>query len=118
MLTGAQLTAMRAAQEAVMTQTATITRLATSSDGMGGYTQTPSTTTTACRIAPTLNMPDATIYAGRLQEGLPWRVYVPTGTDVREGDRLTVGSKTLEVLGILAPHTYETATCCVCAERE
>lgn len=118
MLTDAQMTAMRAAQEAAMTQTATITRLTKSSDDMGGYTQETSTATAACRIAPTLNMPDATIYAGRLQEGLPWRVYFPTGTDVLEGDRLTVGSKDFEVLGILAPHTYETATCCVCAERE
>jgi hypothetical protein len=118
MLTDAQLTAMRAVQAEAMTQTATITRLAQSSDDMGGYTEESSTSTAACRIAPTLNMPDATIYAGRLQEGLPWRVYLPAGTDVREGDRLTVGSKTLEVLGILAPHTYETATCCVCAERE
>jgi len=118
MLTTAQMAAMQAVQTAAMSQTATITRLTNVSDGMGGYTQTATTSTAACRVAPSLNMPVATVFAGRLNEGLPWRVYLPAGTDVQEGDRLTIGSRSYEVLGILAPHTFETATCCVCAERE
>jgi len=118
MLTAEQLAAIQAVQAEAMTQTATIIRLSNVSDGMGGYTQTSTESPAACRVAPSRNMPDATVFAGRLNESIPWRVYLPAGTDVREGDRLTVGDRTFEVLGILAPHTYETATCCVCAERD
>lgn len=117
MLSATELAAMRVVQAATMTSTAVVTRIARTSDDMGGWTQSETTHSLACRIAPSANMPTASIYAGRLAEGLPWRLTVAAGADVQEGDRVTVDGRGFEVLGVMGPYTNETARVCVCAER-
>jgi hypothetical protein len=117
-LTSTELAGMQAVQATTMTQTATITRRTRVSDGMGGHTEAEATSTAFCRLAPTANMPVATIYAGRLGERLPWRCAFPVGTDVEESDMVTVDGRDFEILGILGPYGLATALICICAERE
>lgn len=118
MLGATELAAMRAMQVQTMASAAVVVRIARVSDGMGGWETSETTAESPCRLSPSANMPVAQIYAGRLGEGLPWRATFPAGTDVQEGDRVTVDGRMFEVLGVLAPYTYETARVCICAERE
>lgn len=94
-----------------------IVRRTWSSDGLGGQTETTAETSAPCRIAASANVPDYQLVGGRVNEPTLWRVTFPAGTDVRKADMLGMGARTFEVLGILAPATFETARVCVCVEK-
>lgn len=119
MLSAAELTAMRTLAQRTLADVATVQRKTTVSDGMGGYTDTWTTVlTTTCRVAANNNLQaDRSITAAQLREGVAWKVTLPFGSDVRLDDRIVVGARTFEVLGIYAPGTYETARQCACVER-
>ncbi len=118
MLTSAELTALQSVQELTMTDTATIFRYATVSDGAGGTTETVTTSSVACRLAPSNNAALAQLYAGRIDEGILWYIYLPTDTDVQEEDRITIGLNSFDILGKRAPYTLETAIRLDCMERD
>lgn len=120
MIGTAELAAMRAAQALTLTQTATILRVTEASDGAGGQTRTwASAGTAACRVAAAqTNQAQLTQFAARLGESVGWRVTLDAGTDVRSADRLQVGTRQFEVLGVMAAWTYETARVCLCVERD
>lgn len=83
-----------------MNETATVSRVARTSDGMGGWTESWTTAgTLACRRVSTLSQAEQRI-AERLTVVRPWMVQVPAGSDVRETDRLVLGSDTLEVVHV------------------
>lgn len=117
MLTADELLLVRATQVLTMQSQGEITRPTTTSDGMGGTTGTWATIVTVpCRVSAG-SASDSTMLAGQLRERAPWRVTLPALTDIRVSDRIRIdGSRTLEVVGIDAPSTYETARVCVCAE--
>lgn len=116
MLTTAQLTAMRTQQEATMETACTIGRRSYVTDNMGGQTETVTYTAAVVRVAASANMPDYSIFAGRANEKQLWRLTFPYNTDVRDTDKVVVGTRTFEVLGVLAPATYETARVTVAVE--
>ncbi len=116
MLSAVELTAARATQALTMTNTATIQRPTHASDGMGGTRTTWATVgTTACRTTAA-GAQDSQLVAGQLRERASWRVTAPALTDIRTTDRLVIDGRTLEVVGVSAPATYETARVCICAE--
>ncbi len=117
MLSAAELTAMRAVAALTLTETALVKRRVLTTDSAGGQTATwPSTTvTTTCRVAPS-RTPVEQILADRVAAVQGWTVTLPYGTDVRAQDRLYVGSRVFEVIGVLAAETFETARRCVCVE--
>lgn len=118
-MTDAELVAMRAVAESSMTETAQILRFTEIGDGAGGSVIAwASVATVPCRVAPQLNQPQAVQFAARLGENVGWRLTLVAGTDVRTADRIRVGAREWEVLGVLAAWTYETGRVCFCVERE
>ncbi|MCU0503877.1 MAG: head-tail adaptor protein [Anaerolineae bacterium] len=116
MLTAADLTAIRSAANASLVDTCLIKRATSTSDGVGGYTSTWTTTATvACRVAPARS-PAELHLAERVAAVQGWTITLPYNTDVLPTDRLMVGSRTFEVIGRLAAETYETARRVVCVE--
>lgn len=116
MLSTEQLTAMREQQEATMQDTCTIGRRTYVTDNMGGQTEVITYAESVVRVAASGNMPDYSIFAARANESQLWRLTFPYNTDVRDTDKIVVGARTFEVLGVLAPATYETARVTVCVE--
>ena len=116
MLTSDELAQVRATQGLTMLNQGTIYRLSRTSDGMGGTSEVwTSVLTIPCRVSAG-SASDSSVLAGQLRERAPWRVTVPALTDIRVTDRIQVDGRTLEVVGIDAPSTYETARVCICAE--
>ena len=116
MITSAELASMQTTQALTLTETATVSRKSSTSDGMGGYADTWATAiTTTCRISPAGNK-DIAILGGHLMEGAVFKVTLPALTAVTVADRIVVGGRSFEVLAISA-HTVETARVCICVER-
>ncbi len=54
------------------------------------------------------------VSAEQLTSELTWTVTIPAGTDVTSKDRLVAGGVTYQVLGVLAPMSYELERRCTC----
>lgn len=116
MLTTAELTAMRTVQQQTMVETVVITRRTLTTDSLGGFTDSWSTAaTTVGRLAP-VGAREATL-AGQQRIVANWKITLPASADVRNEDRLTIGSRVFEVVGIQGAETRETARVCLCQER-
>jgi len=101
---------MRAAQAAAMPDACTISRFSQVTDGQGGWTDTYATaSTTVCRVAAGGLSPQEAAMANKLTSKTVWVVSLPALTSVLLADRIIVGARTFEVLGLLAPHTWESA---------
>lgn len=117
MLSAADLAGMRAAVTDSLPDTAQVQRATRTPDGMGGFTETWTTVATvACRIAPTGNAPAEQVVAERVTDRVLWTLTLPAATDVTAADRITVGSRTFEVVGVLSPRSYELCTRLVAVE--
>ena len=116
MITAAELASMQATQALTLTTACSIGRRTYTSDGMGGETETVTWHASMCRATASNNAPDYQIYASRANETMLWRITFAAGTDVQETDKITIGARVYEVLGVLAPGTVETARVTVCME--
>ena len=116
MISASDQAAMQATQALTLTTACTIVRTTYTSDGMGGQTETITNTAAMCRCAASNNAPDYQIYAARANETMLWRITFAAGADVLETDKITIGARAYEVLGVLAPGTIETARVTVCME--
>lgn len=109
MLTDGELAELQALDESTMTDTATISRPTRASDNAGGQTLTYATVATvACRLLRTGTRPGDGVTAGRQQVATDTPLHFPTGTDVRNADRITVGTRTFEVVSP-QDHTWQTS---------
>lgn len=116
-MNAATLARLKRVANANMNVSCAVKRATTVSDGMGNSTQTWATATTvSCRRTSTLSQAEQQI-AGRLAISRPWIVQVPAGTDVRETDRLAIGSDTLEVVQI-GQSSWEAVRRVLCREVE
>lgn len=115
-LTDEDLAFARETQTEFLPQTATISRRSLSSDGAGGYLSSETTRTLPCRLAHSSHLSDLQI-AGSVNETSVWRVIFEYGADVLRSDKISIGSRTFEILGILAGGHLETARVCICVER-
>lgn len=107
---------MRSVQQQTMTETVVISRRTLTTDSIGGYTDSWATaSTTVGRIAP-VGANEATL-AGQQRILANWKITLPASTDVRNEDRLTIGSRVFEVVGIMGAETRETARVTLCQER-
>lgn len=89
---------MRATADKALPDSATIRRATLSSDGAGGQTQTwADVATVACRLMPRLTQPQDKTVGDKLTNVSGWMIALPYGTDVTEGDIVTVGGRTFEV---------------------
>ena len=117
MLSAAELAQMRATQERTLVEACSIVRSTLASDGAGGQTSSTSAASSLCRVAPSNNMPQDRAMAGAQQAQVLWRVTLPASADVTPSDRIVVGARTFEVIGVYGPWSAVTALVCVCVER-
>lgn len=116
-MNAATLARLRRVANANMNETAAVRRVTRASDGMGGWTETWATAATlACRRVSTLSQAEQRI-AERLAVVRPWLVQVAALSDVREADRLVIGSDTLEVIHV-AMSSWEAVRRVLCSEVE
>ena len=115
MLTATELSAMQATQTLTLTEACTVSRRTLTSDGMGGQTESWTTATTVCRVAPIAA--SEAVLAGQQRIVASWKVTLPASTDVRGDDRIVVGARSFEVIAIRGAETRETARVCLCQER-
>ena len=108
MLSTDDLTAMRATLDASLPDTCTVYRLTRTSDGAGGYTEAWNATgsAVACRISPVSSGYEREV-AGKLAAVAAWVVTLPQGTDVTAQDKVVAGSRTFQVLAVLAVRSWE-----------
>lgn len=117
MLSTADLAALRAEFNQSLPDTAQVQRVTRQSDGAGGSTETWTTiATVACRVSPMGNLPVERAIADRLTGVQFWAVTLPAATDITAADRIVSGGRTFEVVGVLAPRTWELARRVVCTE--
>lgn len=89
----------RSIAESTMIDTATIRRNTPVGDGMGGATDSWATVATVkCRVMTRLSQPSDRQGGGRLETGADYTIRFPVGTDVRNADRIVVGSRTFEMV--------------------
>jgi hypothetical protein len=74
---------------------------------------TTTTTTYACRVAPS-GGPQETLIASRLTDVTPFTVTLPWDAVVSEKDTITYAGGILQVMGVLGPGTYQTSVRAVC----
>jgi hypothetical protein len=116
MLSAAEVTSMRSVQAAALPEMATITRRTFTPDGMGGQVEAASAFQLPCR-ASVASAQQAQLVAGQLNERTAWRITFAANADVRETDMITVGTRSFEVLTLLAGGSWETARVALCALR-
>jgi len=96
---------IRAAQERLLTDTATIT----GEDGVVKASNVPA------RLSGTGYRPDERVIAGRLGAVTSYTITLPHDAVAVEGDRIAISGRTFKVIGVLRPSNL-TALRCVCAE--
>jgi head-tail adaptor len=108
-LPAGELAAMRDELEgSYMPETVEIVRVFVAGDEQGGMVETEQTIgTVAGRIGPLGSQPAEAEYAGRIGAAVGWRVTLPALVDVGARDRLRVAGRTFEVVGVLAPLSWE-----------
>lgn len=104
-----QLASYRAIDEMAMPDTGIIKRKSSTADGKGGQIITWATVATVkCRLATTRAQSADGATGDRLGNVAEFIVRFPVGTDVRNSDRIEIGTRTFEVVKPVA-HTYQTS---------
>lgn len=117
MISTAALAAMRTALEASLPDSATIRRNTQTSDSAGGKTDSwADLATVACRVSPSGRAPEERVIAERIGSVGLWTVTLPALTGITARDRLLIGTRTLEVVALLAPRSWELCRRVVCSE--
>ena len=102
MLSADEIAAMRATLVASLPEVASIERPTRVPDGAGGSTVSwQAVATYPARLAPA-GGEDEREFAGRVAGRSLWRITLPAEADVRLDDRVAVGGRTFEVLGVRA----------------
>jgi hypothetical protein len=114
-----ELTQMRADAATTLGDTVDIKRPSLTNDAYGGVSLAPSTVATgvACRVVPYSSKNAGMQILSERPEGvMMWTVVMPYGTSVQSGDQLLYGSRTLDVIDVDSPRSYEATTICFCKE--
>ena len=107
LLNAAQLACLR--DQIDLPDTCVIERDSGAANTVGDRTQTwTALATVACRVGPYRMRPgDERVFGGRISSGVLWQVTLPAGTDVTARDRIVHLGRTLQIISVLAPRTYE-----------
>ncbi len=109
MLTEADLSIMRAAQERAMPDTCTVQRVTLTDDGYGSHTEKwDDVASYRCRLSPVAS-PKELLLAGQTAQVADWMVTLPHGVDVKVSDRIIIGTRVLEVTGVVQGSNWQTA---------
>lgn len=118
MLSATDLATARATVTASMTDTAQVLRATSVPDGEGGQTETWTVVATVpCRVAAADITPMERDLATQVLPRTLWRISLPAQTQVTSQDRLAIGTWVYDILGVLAPRSYELSTQVVAVAR-
>lgn len=109
MLTAADLAGMRATLDTSLPDACVISRSVLVEDGSGGWTDTPVSINTPCRVSPlaTAGRDFESYDAGRIVSSVPWVITFPFGMVVQPDDRITHMGNSYEVIAAGSERTYE-----------
>lgn len=119
MLNATELASMRATTEEFLPDTCSISRATPSSDSMGGFTSSWANVATSvpCRYSPTLpSTSSEQDVSGKLTSETDWVVTLPYDQDVLVTDRIVIGSRTLEVVNLDVPRSWQVTKRVSCKE--
>ena len=105
-LTASEIAEFRTTFNATLLYTGTIYRATRAADGSGGSTETESSQGNfSCRLETAGKQPGVTMLAITMADRLANRevfvVYFPYNTNVQDGDRITIGSRSFRVVAVL-----------------
>lgn len=111
MLTATELADMQTVEESVMSSSAVIVRFGTASDGMGGFTETwAAVGTVDCDLWPiNRNVREQPTDGGQIISRADWYITMPFDADVTAKDRVTIDSRTFEILFVPNDESWATA---------
>lgn len=106
----AEITRLRADQEASFPETASVITITRVADGMGGWTNTETgTASVTARRQPALRVGMETVQPGGVFALLDWLIGMPHGTVVREVDIIRFPDQDYQVKDVRAARSYEYA---------
>jgi len=114
MLTASDLSFFRTVQNEILPDTLNVISYTQSSDSMGGFTSSSSSGSAIGRIGVAGHGDERTI-AERLGVDKPYFITLPFGTSVNEKDKITISTRTFEVVTVTSV-SYSTAVRCLCRE--
>lgn len=92
----------------VQPSTVVLRRAVTASDGLGGRTNTfGPVATVAARITPVSSDVVEKVVGERLRDQMVWKVALPAGTDVRQGDRIAADGVTYAIEAVRGGRSVE-----------
>lgn len=118
-LSDSTLGRLRASFLKSLAERCTVKRDTFSLDAIGG--QVPAETTIGtypCRLAPLGNSGPERQVADRLETITPLVATLPYDADIRNGDRIEIGTRRLVVAGLVGRHSQSLFTRCICSEAE
>jgi hypothetical protein len=109
LLTDAEIAAARADLEAMLPDTATIARNVETSDGAGGFDETPQTVASGvpCRLSATFERDKLRVAGERVVDDTTHSISFPASTDVKVGDQITIGALMFEALALVTAGQWE-----------
>lgn len=118
MLSHDDINAMRATVRDSLPDSGTIQRVTLTDDGMGGGSAAwAAIGTAACRVSP---YQQRSAFEGTVGERsaavASWLVTFPNGTAIAPADRINTGGRTLEVINMRAPRSWELSRQVECRE--
>jgi head-tail adaptor len=118
MLTASDLSFFQGVQNEILPSTLNVISYTETSDGMGGFTSASSSGSAMGRIGGTAGQDgNEQAIAERLGVDKPYFITLPFGTVISEANRITIGSRTFEVVAVTSA-SYSTAVRCMCREIE
>lgn len=100
MLTAVELAALRATVQTALPDVCTIVTAAFVSDSAGGHTETTTSTSSTCRVAPDNTVASESTVGERVSAEQGWIVTLPYDVAVTVKDRVVVGDRTFEVVSV------------------
>ncbi len=115
MLTTAELAAMRSTLDDSLPDECTIVTSTLVTDSAGGHTTTTTSATVACRLSPAGAGREDTV-GSRVTPENRWTITVPYDTTVGQAAKITVGSRTFEVVSVDVDRSWDLCKRVLCVE--
>lgn len=120
-MTAAALSRLQTHAASYLSDTAQVWRNTKTDDGQGGQADSWAQTgpSVGCLLEPWAGRKggEEDVILDKFEQNLPWKVSLPSGTDVTAADEIRVGARVFEVNAVLAPATLQALSECICTER-
>lgn len=116
MLSADDIAAMRATVSASLPDTCSLVTAGRTSDGAGGWTDTSTAASVACRVSPlaTAGRDFESYDASRITSSVPWVGTFPAGTAIGPSDHFLFNGSRFEVIASGSERTWELNVRVIC----